>query len=301
MVVPEGAPPKRVTSPPLRTIWRACSQVSGSPTASITLSAPPPLRRPVAHDLDGVHPLGRLDRLLGAQFSGDGEPVATPVDADHPRAPFRGQTDKHQADLARPDDRYGIAHGDGGTHYTVHGTCERLQKRRPAVLHAPWDLVKVLPHDPFRHHDVLGEGAVEEGEVLAHGLVTNLAIVAMVARCGVGRDDPRAGPPAFHALTDRLDGPPELVAERGWDLRDQGRMPALVSLHVHAAGQGRPYAHQDFTGPRHRHRHVFHPDVARLVEHRCPQRKPPPPSKVQTKMARDKFSKRCAACADAGG
>ena len=240
--------------------------------------SPPTFGRPLPHGQGGVYPLGGLYRLLGPQLFSDSETVVTLVDGDHPGPALRSQADEHQPDLARPDDRHGVAHGDGRAHDAVHGAGEGFQERGPAVLHALGDLVEVLLDYAGRYRDKLGEGAVEEGQVLAHRLIPDLAVVATVARRRVCRHHPHAGSPHPDAFADRLDGSPELVAEGGGDLLDQGRVATPVRLHVGAAGERRPYAHQDLARPRLRLRHVFHPHIARFVEHRCPHGNPPPAS-----------------------
>ena len=164
-----GQPPNRLTTPPLRTARTAASEVSGSPTASMTTSEPWPSAAAASAGCSARSRSARRDRRRrrpargpspGARAVAAARAAAPPAGARGPRTSGRsGRPRSPPRDCPRP-------------HATL---LDALAPRRPAARPSPprerparpVERQQVARHDPRRERGELGVGAVPEQQVVA--------------------------------------------------------------------------------------------------------------------------------------
>ncbi len=238
--VPLGGPPKKLTTPPLRTIATAHSQVAGVATASMTMSAPRESGVRAADGGDGIDLLADLyDYGFCAEEFGGGDLVVALDDGDDVDAGELEQTCMNIRPMGPAPMTTMVSPA-----WAPLSSSPRTTQARGSVRAAcssgmcGGNQQGVLFDDAGGDADVLGVSAVVEEEVFAEILLAVAAEEADVAGSGVEGDDAVAACEWRYSGPTSTTVPASFVAEGDGRLQHHGVVAAAIDLEIGAAGEG---------------------------------------------------------------
>ena len=247
-LVPEGGPPKKLTTPPLRTISTAHSQVAGSGDGLDDDVGATAFAGEGAGGGDDVA-VGDADDLAGTEDLRGLDLVAALDDGDDVDAGELGDVHEHEADGTGADDDHGVAGLGAALFEAADDAGKRFGEGGMLEGNIVGDEEGIFFDDAGGDAEVLGVGAVVEDEILAEVLLVVAAEVAAVAGGGVEGDDAVALFELRHAGADLGDDAGELVAKEDGRLEHHGVVAAAIDLEVGSAGERGAHLDDDLARP----------------------------------------------------